>query len=419
MLILRAQADNQTSSRLFRTAKPEVRLPATSAAPLTIEVNPSPAVSGPTAIPPHLRDLPRYSATHDVRPDVKREDPTNHAQASGSGTAASTVESDQDSPPSATSCYGDSKYTQSSIISILHPLILIDILEPCLASTVPMTVSAVKEGHALIQDEQLQHTLPNVGSLSLSTLQETDDVCPICEGPYTHDDPGLSTPCCGLLIHQLCNFEAFEEHGECHGCHGDQVAADMPEPESPSATDDYIRHFDTKPQSFSTSSLKSEQVGASSTSTSSAIMTLSEYVESQAEPRSATSSLAADASSASFSWVSSVEDGDIDKDDTSLSEEPTGTFTTTPDSLQARVASASKEETQSMPFEAWNHTQPCSSNLPSDQPTTAEAMEILDGATEHLIDAYLEFGMCVDNEFKDGILERIVIAFEGKVDQPW
>lgn len=385
MLTPRSQADNQTSSRLFRDAKPEVRLPAASAVPLMIKVNPSPAVSGPTVTTPHLRHLQQHSATGAVH-----------------------------SPPPAASSHGDSKSTSRLFTSILHLLTSIDISGPCLASIVPKTVSTMKEGHVFIEDEWLQHPLPDLGSSSLSALQDTNDVCPLCEGLYTHNEPGMSTPCCGLLIHQLCNFEIFEEHGRCHGCHGDQDPATMPEPDSPSATDKYIRHFDTDPQSFSTCSLKSEQVGASSTT--SAIMTLGEYVESQAASRFGTSSVATDASSASFSWLSSVADDEFDEHDSLSSEELTETIITTPYSFQAKGTSASEEESESMLSEAWDDFQPRSLNPPPDRPTAAEGIEILNGATEHLVDACRTFGMCVSEEFKGTIIERILAALEGKMD---
>lgn len=316
MLIHFAQADNQTSSRLFRDAEPKVRLPAASVGPLTVKVNPSSAVSAPTTIPPHLRELPACSARYDVRSDLKREDPIDHTQASEFRTAALTVEHGEKSPPSADTCREDDQSTPALNKSIRHLLASIESSGPCLPSVVPKIVSALKEGHAFIKDAQLQHTQSIARSSPPTTLQHTDNVCPICDGPYTHDEPGMSTPCCGLLIHQLCNFEALEEHGRCHGCHGDQTPADISEPGAPSETDEYIRHFEPKPQSFSPRSLKSEQVGASSTS--SAVMTLREYVESQASTRFGTSSIATDKSSASSSsWLSSVEDDEYDEEDSS------------------------------------------------------------------------------------------------------
>lgn len=316
MLIHCAQADNQTSSRLFRDAEPKVRLPAASVRPLTVKVYPSSAVSAPTTIPPHLRELPACSARYNVRSDLKRKDPFDHTQASEFGTAALTVETGEKSPPSADSCRGDDQSTPTLIKSIRHLLASIESSGPCLPSVVPKIVSALKEGHASIKDAQLQHTQSIARSSPPTTLQHTDNDCPICDGPYTHDEPGMSTPCCGLLIHQLCNFEALEEHGRCHGCHGDQTPADISEPGSPSETDEYIRHFEPKPQSFSPRSLKSEQVGASSTS--SAVITLREYVESQASTRFGTSSIATDKSSASSSsWLSSVEDDEYEAEDSS------------------------------------------------------------------------------------------------------
>lgn len=323
----------------------------------------------------------------------------NHALGAEPRTVAVAVENGEVTSPSSIWCHATSKSPAQGLTSILQLLITNVIIGSCLTSVTPSAATAVREGHPSSHDKQLQH------------IQPTDDVCPICEGSYTHDEPGVSTTCCGLLVHHLCNFEALEEHGMCHGCHGDQTPADMPEPSSSSKADIYICHFVTEPHSFSTCSLKSEQGEAASCGIT---MTLREYVESQAESRFPTSSVATNASSASLSWLSSAEDSDSDEEDSISSKGTTRTFMTSPQ----KSIPPNTEETEPTVSEMWIRGAFCPSNLPSDRLMKTEAMRILNGATEDLVDACRRLGMCVDEEFKDAIVERILSGLDSTKGHP-
>ncbi len=328
-----------------------MRIPEAPKAPLTVRVHSSPVIAAPTATPPHLRGLSACSGTCCVRSDVKGQDLVNHALGAEPRTAAAALENGEVTSPSSIWCHATSKSPAQGITLILQLLTTNVIIESCLTSVTSPAATAVREDHPSSHDEQLQH------------IQPTDDVCPICEGSYTHDEPGVSTPCCGLLVHQLCNFEALEEHGRCHGCHGAQDPAEMPEPGSPSMTEKYICHFVTKSHSFSTCSLKSEQGEAARCAIT---MTLREYVESQAESRFPASSVATNVSSASLSWLSSAEDSDSDEEDSVSSKGTTGTPMTSANSLQKSITLASEETEPTVPA-ACNRGTFCPLHLPSDR----------------------------------------------------
>jgi hypothetical protein len=379
-----------------------VRIPEVCKAPLTVRVQSSPVIAAPAPISPHLRGLPGYSGTCCVRSDVKGQDLVNHALGAEPRTAAAALENGEVTSPSSIWCHATGKSPAQGITSILQLLKTNVIIGSCLTSVTPPAATAVREGHASSHDERLHH------------IQPTDDVCPICEGSYTHDEPGVSTPCCGLLVHQLCNFEALEEHGRCAGCHGAQAPAEIPEPGSPSMTEKYICHFVTKSHSFSTCSLKSEQGEAASCGIT---MTLREYVESQAEPWIATSSVATNASSASLSWLSSAEDSDSDEEDFMSSKGTTGTLMTSANSPQ-RSSPLTSEETEPTVSEMWIRGMFFPSKLPSDRLIKTEAVRILNGATEDLVDACRRLGMCVDEEFKDKIVERILAGLDSTKGHP-